>query len=67
MLPPLVGAAAAVTNLLRGCPKVKRPLDAKALDRVERPLSKRDVAAFIMEPIICNAIFRSESVPGLGP
>lgn len=41
-------------NLLRGCLKVKRPLDANAVDRVERLLRKRDVAAFIMEPIICN-------------
>jgi hypothetical protein len=40
-------------NLLRGCLKVKRPLDANAVDRVERLLRKRDVAAFIMEPIIC--------------
>jgi acetylornithine/N-succinyldiaminopimelate aminotransferase len=41
-------------NLLRGCLKVKRPLDANGVDRVERLLRKRDVAAFIMEPIICN-------------
>ncbi|HVY40522.1 MAG TPA: aspartate aminotransferase family protein [Polyangia bacterium] len=41
-------------NLLRGCLKIKRPLDAEALDRVERLLRTREVAAFIMEPIICN-------------
>jgi acetylornithine/N-succinyldiaminopimelate aminotransferase len=41
-------------NLLRGCLKLKRPLDGNAVDRVERLLRKRDVAAFIMEPIICN-------------
>ena len=41
-------------NLLRGCLKIKPPLDAKALDQVERLLRKREVAAFIMEPIICN-------------
>jgi acetylornithine/N-succinyldiaminopimelate aminotransferase len=41
-------------NLLRSCLKVKLPLDANAVDRVERLLRKRDVAAFIMEPIICN-------------
>ena len=41
-------------NLLRGCLKLKPPLDAKALDRVERHLRKRDIAAFIMEPVVCN-------------
>jgi len=52
-----VGASAYredLPNLLRGCLKVKRPLDANALDQVERLLRKREVAAFIMEPIICN-------------
>ncbi len=33
---------------------VKPPLDERALDRVETLLKKRDVAAFVMEPIICN-------------
>ncbi|MCU1278957.1 MAG: argD [bacterium] len=33
---------------------VKPPLDERALERVERLLARRDVAAFIMEPIICN-------------
>jgi 4-aminobutyrate aminotransferase-like enzyme len=33
---------------------VKPPLDARALERVESVLGKRDVAAFIMEPIVCN-------------
>ena len=41
-------------NLLRNCRKIKRPLDHKALAKVETQLKKRDVAAFIMEPIICN-------------
>lgn len=52
-----VGASAyreGLPNLLRGCGKVKRPLDANALDRVERLLRPRNVAGFIMEPIICN-------------
>src|SRR3569832_1114677 len=34
--------------------KIKPPLDRKALTKVEALLKKRDVAAFIMEPIICN-------------
>jgi adenosylmethionine-8-amino-7-oxononanoate aminotransferase len=41
-------------NLLPHCRKVKPPLDAKAAERVDRLLRKRDVAAFIMEPVICN-------------
>ena len=41
-------------NLLPNCRKVKPPLDGKALARVDALLKKRDVAAFIMEPVICN-------------
>lgn len=41
-------------DLLPNCHKVGLPLDHKALAKVERILKKRDVAAFIMEPIICN-------------
>lgn len=41
-------------NLLPHCYKIKLPLDEKAAREVERILSKRDVAAFIAEPIICN-------------
>ena len=41
-------------NLLRNCHKVEPPLDHKALGKVETLLKKRDVAAFIMEPVICN-------------
>lgn len=33
---------------------LKPPLDERALDRLETLLHKRDVAAFIMEPVICN-------------
>jgi len=41
-------------NLLPNCHKVDLPLDHKALGKVETLLKKRDIAAFIMEPIICN-------------
>src|SRR4051794_11380031 len=41
-------------NLLPNCHKIEPPLDHKALGKVETLLKKRDVAAFIMEPIICN-------------
>lgn len=41
-------------NLLPNCRKIARPLDHKALAKVETQLKKRDVAAFIMEPVICN-------------
>jgi adenosylmethionine-8-amino-7-oxononanoate aminotransferase len=41
-------------NLLPGCQKIAPPLDAKALGKVETLLRKRDVAGFIMEPVILN-------------
>jgi acetylornithine/succinyldiaminopimelate/putrescine aminotransferase len=41
-------------NLLPYCQKIDTPLDAKALGRIERQLKRRDVAAFIMEPISIN-------------
>ena len=41
-------------NLLPNCHKVGLPLDGGAVARVDTVLKKRDVAAFIMEPIICN-------------
>lgn len=41
-------------NLLSNCLKLKPPLDDNAADRLERMLRKRDVAAFIMEPISCS-------------
>jgi adenosylmethionine-8-amino-7-oxononanoate aminotransferase len=41
-------------NLLPKCYRIAPPLDRKALGKVETLLKKRDVAAFIMEPIICN-------------
>jgi acetylornithine/succinyldiaminopimelate/putrescine aminotransferase len=41
-------------NLLPNCHKIKPPLDQRALGTLETLLKKRDVAAFIMEPVICN-------------
>jgi acetylornithine/succinyldiaminopimelate/putrescine aminotransferase len=43
-----------IPNLLPHCHKIKPPLDDDALERIERRLSRRDVAAFIMEPISIN-------------
>jgi acetylornithine/succinyldiaminopimelate/putrescine aminotransferase len=39
---------------LSGMKKLRPPLDAGALDRLETQLKHRDVAAFIMEPIAMN-------------
>jgi acetylornithine/succinyldiaminopimelate/putrescine aminotransferase len=33
---------------------VKPPLDVRALRRLDTALERRDVAAFIMEPVVCN-------------
>lgn len=41
-------------NLLSGCEKIETPLDVNALDKVEEKLKNNEIAAFIMEPIICN-------------
>jgi acetylornithine/succinyldiaminopimelate/putrescine aminotransferase len=41
-------------NLLPHCGKIAAPLDVKALRRIEQRLKRRDVAAFIMEPISIN-------------
>jgi len=41
-------------NLLTTCHKIRPPLNAEAGKRVERILKKREIAAFISEPIICN-------------
>jgi acetylornithine/succinyldiaminopimelate/putrescine aminotransferase len=43
-----------IKNLLPHCGKIAPPLDAKALRRIEQRLQRRDVAAFIMEPISIN-------------
>jgi acetylornithine/succinyldiaminopimelate/putrescine aminotransferase len=39
---------------LQGFKKLAPPLDAKALDRLDTLLKHRDVAAFIMEPVVLN-------------
>jgi len=41
-------------NLLFHCHKIKAPLDDKAADEVMKLLKNEDIAALIMEPIICN-------------
>lgn len=41
-------------NLLPDCYKISPPLDVTAAKKIEKILSKREVAAFICEPIICN-------------
>ena len=41
-------------NLLANCYKISPPLNARGLARIDNRLRKRDVAAFIMEPISCN-------------
>lgn len=41
-------------NLLPHCYKIRPPLNEAAARKVERMLKKRDIAAFIAEPIVCN-------------
>jgi acetylornithine/succinyldiaminopimelate/putrescine aminotransferase len=41
-------------RLLPNCHKISPPLDENALDRIETRLKRRDVAAFIMEPVSIN-------------
>ena len=36
------------------CHKIAGPFDARAAERAEALLKKRDIAAFVMEPVICN-------------
>lgn len=38
-------------NLLAGCERIAPPLDDNALGKVETRLKRRDVAAFVMEPV----------------
>jgi adenosylmethionine-8-amino-7-oxononanoate aminotransferase len=48
------GSRKKLPNLMRGCERIKPPLDARALERIERRLERRDVAAVVMEPISMN-------------
>lgn len=42
------------SNLLPHCHKLSPPLNDHAADQLEQYLKNKDVAAFIMEPIVCN-------------
>jgi 4-aminobutyrate aminotransferase-like enzyme len=55
-------------NLLPHCFKISPPLNRAALGKIDNRLRKRDVAAFIMEPISCNLnvlVPDKEFMPGL--
>lgn len=41
-------------GLLPNCHKIEPPLDTDALGRIETKLKRRDIAAFIMEPVSIN-------------
>jgi acetylornithine/succinyldiaminopimelate/putrescine aminotransferase len=41
-------------NTLQNCKKIDMPPDSKALSKAETRLKKKDIAAFIIEPVICN-------------
>jgi adenosylmethionine-8-amino-7-oxononanoate aminotransferase len=41
-------------NALSSCLKIDKPLDENAIAKVETRLKKKDVAAFIMEPVLMN-------------
>ena len=43
-----------IKSLLPHCHKIAPPLDATAVRRIEQRLKRRDVAAFVMEPISIN-------------
>jgi 4-aminobutyrate aminotransferase-like enzyme len=49
-----LGEADRLEGVVHFCKKLAPPLDARAVDRLEAMLAHRDVAAFIMEPIILN-------------
>lgn len=50
----LAGERETYPNLLPHCRHVEPPLDDRAADRAERLLKGEKVAAFIMEPVVCN-------------
>jgi acetylornithine/succinyldiaminopimelate/putrescine aminotransferase len=41
-------------NFLHGCEKISAPLDEKAVAKINRRLSRRDIAALILEPVSIN-------------
>jgi adenosylmethionine-8-amino-7-oxononanoate aminotransferase len=41
-------------NLLTNCHKISPPLNKQKLEKVESALKQKDVAAFIMEPVLCS-------------
>lgn len=43
-----------IKNLLPYCYKIEPPLNGRALQKIETRLKKKDIAAFIMEPISIN-------------
>jgi acetylornithine/succinyldiaminopimelate/putrescine aminotransferase len=45
---------AELVHALAGCKKLEPPLDSRAVDRLETLLEDRDVAAFVLEPVIIN-------------
>jgi adenosylmethionine-8-amino-7-oxononanoate aminotransferase len=47
-------AADKLNNRLQDCDRVALPLDEKTLKKMETSLRKKNVAAFIMEPVILN-------------
>lgn len=49
-----IGSNDQYKNKLPYCLKLAPPLDSKAIQKLETLLKKKDIAAFIMEPIICN-------------
>ena len=50
----IAGERETYPNLLPHCRQVKPPLEDRAADRVERLLKSGKIAAFIMEPVVCN-------------
>jgi acetylornithine/succinyldiaminopimelate/putrescine aminotransferase len=41
-------------NLLSGCHKIKPPLDDSALNEIRTLLKSKEIAGFIIEPVLCN-------------
>jgi acetylornithine/succinyldiaminopimelate/putrescine aminotransferase len=54
MLAKSLGETDQLVHPVPGCKKLALPLDSLAVDRLETLLEDRDVAAFIMEPVIMN-------------